>query len=108
MKPVEWYVELRIPGGVRIPKLSFSYDGDGTNDVLLYDQKGNNKWNNPMIIGELSIKVSESYPNVIFENEHEVDLLVISGTYCVCNFHNMKIKSMDFSVVLGSSVYYSK
>ena len=55
-----------------------------------------------MIIGELSIKVSESYPNVIFENEHEVDLLVISGTYCVCNFHNMKIKSMDFSVVLGS------
>ena len=55
-----------------------------------------------MILGELSIQISESYPNVIFKNEHEVDSLVVSGTYCVCNFHNMKIKSMNFSVVLGS------
>ena len=37
VEAVECYVELRIPGGVSIPKLSLTYDGDGTNDVLVYN-----------------------------------------------------------------------
>ena len=99
---VPCYVEVKIPGGVRIPKLSFKYNGDGIPDLMLYDYKDDTNWSTPMNIGELAIAVSDSYPNVLLQNAHQVDTLTVSGNFCVCNFHNLKIKAMNFAVTLGS------
>ena len=50
---VQWYVEIYVPGGVTIPKLSITYNGDTSQNVLLYDYKDGSSWTTPMIITNL-------------------------------------------------------
>ena len=99
---VQWYVELYIPGGVTIPKLSITYNGDTTQNVLLYDYKSGTSWTTPMIISDLTITVSGSYPNIYFQNSHTVTSLTVSGTYWICSFSTLKIASMTFKISVGS------
>ena len=99
---VQCYVEIYIPGGVTIPKLSLNYNGDSILDLIIYDHKDGSSWNTPMIITDLSIVVSDSYPNILFENQHVVSSLTVTGTYCACNFNNLKIASMTYTVTVGS------
>ena len=99
---VQWYVELHIPGGVTIPKLSITYDGDTTENVMLYDYKSGSSWKTPMIITTMAISITGSYPNIDFANAHTVSSLTVSGSYCICSFSTMKIASMTFSISVGS------
>ena len=99
---VQWYVELYIPGGVTIPKLSITYNGDTNQNVLLYDYKSGTSWTTPMIISALTITISDSYPNIYFANAHTVTSLTVSGTYWICSFSTMKIASMVFTISVGS------
>ena len=101
-KSVKCSIEIRIPGGVTIQKLSFNFEGDKIPDLILYDYKGGSTWTSPMKIGLLDIKVSDSYPNILFRNAHEITELSISGSYCVANFDKLKISRMNFAVTLGS------
>ena len=99
---IQWYVEIHIPGGVTIPKLSFAYDGDSSQSVLLYDYKGSSSWSKPMVITTMTLTVSNSYPAVYFQNAHTVTTLTVSGSYWVCSFSTMKIASMTFTISVGS------
>ena len=99
---VQWYVEVHVPGGVTIPKLNFVYSGDSSQNVLLYDYKGDSVWTNPMIISELYFSIKDSYPNIYFRNSHFVSLLSVLGTYWIWSFENLKIASMTFTVSVGS------
>ena len=99
---VRCYVEIKMPGGVNIPKLKFNSEGDRIQDLVFYDYKDGSTWNTPLIIGELEFIIDDSFPNIIFDNEHEVTTLTVSGSYCVCNFHKLKITTMNFDVTLGS------
>jgi len=93
---------LRIPGGQVLNKLSLSFNGDSILDLLIYDSKDGSTWVTPMTITTLAITVSDSYPNIIFENPHTVTTLTVSGTYCVCNFHKLKITTMTYDITVGS------
>jgi crooked neck len=53
---ITWFARIKIPGGVSIPKLSFKYDGDSVEDLLLFDETDGDKWITPMIIVELTNK----------------------------------------------------
>ena len=99
---VQWYVELYIPGGVTIPKLSFTYDGDANQNVLLYDYKGSSTWIKPMIITTMVFAIANSYPTVYFQNAHTVSTLTVSGSYWIWSFSTLKIASMTFTVTVGS------
>ena len=99
---VQCYVEMKIPGGVTIPKLTFTFDGDTIEDLQIYDYKDDSKWKTPMIITNLVFTVSNAYPNVMFQNPHQVSSLTVSGSYCNCNFDYLKIASMTFTVNVGS------
>ena len=99
---VQCYAELKIPGGVTIPKLSFTFDGDSIENLLIYDYKDNSKWVNPMIITALTITISNAYPNIYFQNAHQVSSLTISGLFCNCDFQYLKIASMTFTISVGS------
>ena len=99
---VQCYVEMKIPGGVTIPKLTFTFDGDTIEDLQIYDYKDGSKWTTPMIITNLVFTVSNAYPNVMFQNPHQVSSLSVSGSYCNCNFDYLKIASMTFTVNVGS------
>ena len=99
---VQCYVEIHIPGGVTIPKLSFKYLGDSSQNVLLYDYKDGSSWMKPMIITNLVFSITDSYPNIHFENAHTVSSLSVSGSYCVCSFEKLKIASMTYTVSVGS------
>jgi hypothetical protein len=102
LNSVMCYVEIKIPGGVNIPKLSFKLEGDEIPDLMIYDFKEDSTWNNPMLIDELNFDIIESYPNVLFKNQHQVANLNVQGSYCVCNFEKLKIQKMKFAVTLGS------
>jgi hypothetical protein len=102
LNSVMCYVEIKIPGGVNIPKLSFKLEGDKIPDLMIYDYKDDSTWNNPMLIDELNFDIIESYPNVLFKNQHQVANLNVQGSYCVCNFEKLKIQKMKFAVTLGS------
>lgn len=78
---VACFVEIKIPGGVSITKLSIKYDGDRVDDLMLYDETDEDKWSTPMIIGELSISINDAYPNIIFKHAHEVTTLTVTGSY---------------------------
>lgn len=78
---VSCYVELKVPGGVTIPQLSLTFNGDTIPDLVVYDSKDGSTWTTPMTITTLSITVQDSYPNVVFENAHTVTTLTVSGTY---------------------------
>ena len=93
---------MKIPGGVTIPKLTFTFDGDTIEDLQIYDYKDGSKWTTPMIITNLVFTVSNAYPNVMFQNPHQVSSLSVSGSYCNCNFDYLKIASMTFTVNVGS------
>ena len=99
---VQCYVEMKIPGGVTIPKLTFTFDGDTIEDLQIYDYKDNSKWTTPMIITNLVFTISNAYPNVMFQNPHQVSSLTVSGSFCNCNFDYLKIASMTFTVNVGS------
>jgi hypothetical protein len=99
---VLWYAEIRIPGGVTIPKISFKFQGDRIDNLMLYDFKDDSNWVTPLIVTELQFKISDAYPNILMKNSHQVSTLTVSGSYCVCNFHTLKIGSMNFDVTLGS------
>ena len=99
---VQCYVEIHIPGGITIPKLSFTYLGDSSQYVLLYDYKDGSSWMKPMIITNLVFSITDSYPNIHFENAHTVSSLTVSGSYCVCSFEKLKIASMTYTVSVGS------
>ena len=99
---VKCYVEIKIPGGVTIQKLSLNYEGDKIPDLMLYDYKGDSTWNSPLKVTLLDIKVADSYPNILFQNAHEITELTVSGTYCVATFNKLKISKMTFAVTLGS------
>jgi hypothetical protein len=102
LNSVMCFVEIKIPGGVNIPKLSFKLEGDKISDLIIYDYKDDSTWSNPMLIDELNFNIVESYPNVFFKNQHQVAHLKVQGSYCACNFEKMKIKKMEFAVTLGS------
>lgn len=78
------------------------FNGDFIPDLLVYDSKDGSTWTNPMIITTLEITVSDSYPNIIFENAHTFTTLTVSGTYYICNFHTLKISSMTYGITVGS------
>ena len=99
---LQCYVELKIPGGQTLNKLSLTFNGDSIVDLLVYDSKDGSTWTTPMDITTLEIVVSDSYPNIIFENAHTVGTLTVSGTYCVCNFHTLKITTMTYAITVGS------
>ena len=44
---VQCYVELYIPGGVTIPKLSLNFNGDTILDLVIYDYKDGSSWTTP-------------------------------------------------------------
>lgn len=101
-KEVQCFVELKIPGGVSLPTLTFTYNGDTRNNVLLFDYKDDSTWTTPMKMSTLTISVTDAYPNVFFKHAHEVTTLSVTGTFCVCNFHNMKITTMTYATTVGS------
>jgi hypothetical protein len=74
-------VEITIPGGTKLSKLSFNYTGDRIPDLLLYDYKDESTWQTPLIIDQLKFTISDAYLNVYFENQHQVNSLIVSGTY---------------------------
>ena len=78
---MQCFVEMKIPGGVIIPKLTFKFDGDTIEDLQIYDYKDNSKWTTPMIITNLVFTISNAYPNVMFQNPHQVSSLTVSGSY---------------------------
>lgn len=79
---VQCYVELKVPGGKSLDSLSFTYNGDTTEDLMLYDYKGSSSWSEPLEITTLSISATNAYPNVLFRNSHAVGNLVVSGNFC--------------------------
>jgi hypothetical protein len=99
---ITWFARIKIPGGVSIPKLSFKYDGDSVEDLLLFDETDGDKWITPMIIVELTFSVNDAYPNIIFNHPHEVTTLTVTGSYWAWTFEKMKIKTMVFTVTVGS------
>ena len=99
---VQCYVELKIPGDITIPKLAFTYDGDTIQDLMLYDYKDNSRWTTPMIITTLTFTISNAYPNIFFQNSHQVSSLTVSGLFWNCDFQYLKIASMTFIVSVGS------
>ena len=66
------------------------------------DYKDGSTWTTPMTITTLQISVSDSYPNILFQNAHTVGTLTVSGTYCVCSFENLKITAMTYTITVGS------
>ena len=99
---VQWYAEIKIPGGVTLTKLSFNFDGDTIDNLQLSDYKGSSKWTTPMIITTLSFTILSSYPTITFQNAHQISSLTVSGLFCNCDFQYMKIASMTFTVNVGS------
>ena len=99
---VQCYVEIYIPGGITLPKISITYDGDSSEYIQLYDYKSGTSWVKPMIISSLILSISNSYPSVYFKNAHTVSSLLVSGSFWVCNFNTLKIISMTFTVSVGS------
>ena len=99
---VQWFVEIKIPGGVTIPKLAFILDGDTIDSLQIYDFKNDSKWATPLIISTLTFTISNAYPNIYFKNSHQISSLVVSGLFCNCDFQYMKIASMTFTVNVGS------
>jgi hypothetical protein len=50
LNSVMCFVEIKIPGGVNISKLSFKLEGDKISNLIIYDYKDDSIWNNPMLI----------------------------------------------------------
>jgi hypothetical protein len=69
---------------------------------MLYDHRHGSTWQTPLTISTLEFVISDSYPNIYFENQHVVNALTVSGSFCVCSFEKLKVASMNFDVVLGS------
>jgi hypothetical protein len=78
---LQCYVELKFPGGVTIPKLSFYYSGDTSDDVLLFDHKDSYQWQTPMKITEFYLDVMDSRPHVYLNSPHEVATLKARGVF---------------------------
>jgi len=102
MDTVVCYAEIRIPGGVIIPSLKFTFEGDTIPDLLVRDFKKDSKWITPMIIQNLEISISDSYPSIQMTSAHQIDSMTISATFCIAEFLNVKIEAMTFTAVLGS------
>ena len=98
---VQCYIELKIPGGTTLTKLTLALSGK-KQDVFVFDSKDNSGWVTPLAITDLVFTFSESFPRVFLTNLHDVTKLTASGDYCVCDFNKVKINEMDFQVTVGS------
>ena len=98
---VQCYIELKIPGGTTLTKLTLALSGK-KQDVFVFDSKDNSGWVTPLTITDLIFTFSESFPRVFLTNLHDVTKLTASGDYCVCDFNKVKINEMDFQVAVGS------
>jgi hypothetical protein len=98
---VQWYVELYVPGGVTIPKITFTYNGDSAPDIILNDNE-DGAFTTPMIVTAFDLIVADSYPNVELTSEHTIGTLTVTGSYWICSFNNVKIGALTFNIGVGS------
>ena len=96
------FVEIRVPGGVTIPSLTFNFKGDTSPDTLLRDYKESSTWTSTMTITTMSVVVSNSAPKIFFKNSHTIGTLSISGDFCICSFDTVSITVMTFDIDAGS------
>ena len=96
------FLEIKVPGDVSINQMSFTFNGGSSENILVYDHKDGGSWNTPMIVGTLQFTVSDSYPVIKFENAHQINSLIVSGTYCACTFDKVRISSMTYNINVGS------
>jgi hypothetical protein len=47
-------------------------------------------------------EINDAYPNIIFKHPHEVTTLTVTGSYWAWTFEKMKIKTMVFTITVGS------
>ncbi|CAI2361318.1 unnamed protein product [Moneuplotes crassus] len=99
---VQCYVEIKIPGGKSLSSLNFDFVGDKYQDILLFDSKDGSSWGTPLSINTMRVVIDDSAPHIFFNNQHQVDNLIISGDFCICDFQKLKIKSMNFQITVGS------
>ena len=96
------YVELKIPGGVTLNSLKFTYNGDKIQDVILSDTLDGSTWATVMDITTLTFEIDDSLPVVTFQGAHTIASLDITGTYCLCSFETTAITVMNYDVDVGS------
>jgi hypothetical protein len=82
--------------------LKIEYLGDRIPNLLLNDFKHNRTFSAPLTIDYLIVVIHDSFPNIHFVNPHQINKLSVKGTYCNCNFDNLKIANMDFDVMTGA------